>query len=60
MSIAGMHDKTVDEDEDFDSIAPRQGTGRKDAAGGGQCAWKMWITERNRDGKRFADCKRAA
>lgn len=25
MSIAGMHDKTVDEDEDFDSIAPKAG-----------------------------------
>lgn len=25
MSIAGMHDKTVDEDEDFDSIAPDRG-----------------------------------
>lgn len=26
MSIAGMHDKTVDEDEDFDSIAPDRGS----------------------------------
>ena len=25
MSIAGMHDKTADEDEDFDSIDPDRG-----------------------------------